>query len=476
MKEQLIGHQQERKLLREYIATERSEFIAVYGRRRVGKTFLIRQVLGNDICFSLTGMENATTSQQLANFNTQLMQVSPDSQTSATWLDAFHNLTLYLEHHRADKKIVFLDELSWLETQKSGFLNALEYFWNSWASARTDIKLIVCGSAAAWMLDNVINNYGGLHNRVTHQMLIEPFHLMECKEYFDVYGFGYGEQEIAECYMAFGGIPYYLSLMRTDESVSQNIDRLLFSPTGELRNEKRNILRSLFRKAEDYEAIIDTLSEKTKGLTRTEILQQTKLNNNARFTKMLEELEMCGFIRHYESYDKLRRQVTYQLIDPFVHFAYKVVSQNQFHDEHFWTHSMASPLFNSWSGLAFEMLCLNHIPQLKHALGISGMQTNIYTWHTPRNAERGAQIDLVIDRADPCVNICEMKFSRGEYEITKQERERLEYRIEAFMQYAEKRKSLRLTMITTNGIKRNTNSYIVQNEITLHQLFEPITI
>ncbi len=472
MKDLLIGHEREQQLLREYIASERSEFIAVYGRRRVGKTFLIRQTLGDKLCFSIAGMENANKQQQLANFNMTLRQYYPQARSCNTWLEAFYELRYYIESLNISQKVIFLDELPWFEAQKSGFVSALENFWNAWASARSDIKLIVCGSAASWMLDNIINNHGGLYNRVTHQMMIEPFNLHECKEYFTAYGFGYSEREIAECYMAFGGIPYNFSLMRTDESVAQNIDRLIFSPTGELRNEKANLFRSLFRHSEDYVTIIDALSAKNKGLNRNELIEITKLNNNARLTKKLDELEQCRFIRRYDSYDKRQRQTLYQLIDPFVYFINKIVSQNHNQDSEFWSHIQNTPLFNTWSGLAFEMLCLNHVPQIKQALGISGIQSSVYSWRTPAAADDGAQIDLVIDRADRCVNVCEMKFCREEYEMTEPESRRIEHRLLQFQRYAEQRKSLRLTMITSYGIKRNTYSSIVQNEVTLADLFK----
>ncbi len=472
MKELLIGHEREQQLLREYISTERSEFIAVYGRRRVGKTFLIRQTIGDEFCFSIAGMENASKQQQLANFNMTLQQYYPQAKSCNSWLEAFYELRHYLDSLNIYQKVIFFDELPWFEAQKSGFVSALENFWNSWASARTDIKLIVCGSAASWMIDNIINNHGGLYNRVTHQMMIEPFSLHDCKEYFSAYGFSYNEREIAECYMVFGGIPYHFSLMRTDESVAQNIDRLIFSPTGELRNEKINLFRSLFRHSEDYIAIIDALSEKNKGLNRNELIEVTKLNNNARLTKKLEELEQCRFIRKYESYDKRQRQTLYQLIDPFVHFFNKIATQNQHQAPEFWSHTQNTPLFNTWSGLAFEMLCLNHVPQIKQALGISGIQSSVYSWRSPKDVSEKVQIDLLINRADRCVNLCEMKYCYKEYEMTQQERERIDDHLHAFMQYAEPRKSIRVTMITSFGVKRNSNSYIVQNEVILADLFK----
>ena len=471
MNEVLFGREKECRLIKEYLNSGRSEFVAVYGRRRVGKTFLLRQVLGDAVCFYFTGMANISNAEQLQNFNLTLRQYAPDATMSGEWQEAFLQLQRYLENCNRPQKVIFFDELPWMDAQRSNFIPAFEHFWNAWASARTDVKLFVCGSAASWMLDNVINSHGGLHNRITHQMLLEPFSLAECGDYFSKSRFAYSDREIAEFYMVFGGIPYYMSLMDRRQSVVQNIDRLVFAPSGELHNEKDNLFRSLFRHSDDYVAIVDALSAKSCGMTRAEILEATGLNNNALFGKRLEELEKCHFIRRYDDYSRRQRQTVFQLIDPLCHFWHKVVEQNRYQSSDFWSQSVNSPLFNAWCGLAFEILCLNHLPQIRSALGISGIQTRVFSWRTPVTAEKGAQIDLVIDRADRCVNLCEMKFTRGEYEITKQERERLENRMECFMRYAETRKSLRLTLITSAGVRHNSHSAIVQNEVTLADLF-----
>lgn len=472
MKELLIGRHKEQQDLLDYIQTDRSEFIAVYGRRRIGKTFLVRQTIGDNACLQVTGMENISTAEQLSNFYFSLRKVYPQATKSSNWLEAFDQLETYLEGCQCGKKILFFDELPWLDTAKSDFISAIEHFWNNWASARTDIKLICCGSAASWMLDNLINNHGGLHNRVTHQMLMEPFCLSECKEYFDSYGFGYNEKEIAESYMVFGGVPYYMSLMKKQESVSQNIDRLIFSSNGELRYEKDNLFRSLFKHSEDYVSIIEALSSKGKGLTRNELLEVTKLHNNSRFTKILQELVNCRFIRQYNCLGDSKRLAHYQLIDPFVHFCNRVQSKCNYDDEQYWSHSINTPLYHSWSGFAFEILCLNHVREIKNALNIGGVQTAVYSWRTPAGAENGAQIDLLIDRADHCVNLCEMKFSRSEYEMTKTEREKIENRVDAFISHSKSRSSVRITLITSFGLKQNSHSSIVQNVLSLTDLFK----
>lgn len=469
----LIGREQECQLLEEYLQSDRSEFIAIYGRRRVGKTFLIRQVVGEKACFSLTGMENAGMQDQLANFYFTLRKVFPSITHPTSWLEAFDALETYLEQLPKGIKIIIIDELPWIDTVRSRFVSALELFWNGWASARDDIKLIVCGSSTSWMIDNIINSRGGLHNRKTHQIYVAPFTLNESQRYFEAYGFGYRQKEIAECYMVMGGVAYYYSLMRTEESVAQNIDRLCFATNGELKDEFDNLYRSLFKKAGDHIAIVTSLAKKAKGLTRKHIIEMTRLNNNQKFTKTMEELEKCGFIRSYVPFGKTKRDVIFQLTDAFTLFHFRFAIENQYHDESFWTNSLNSPRYRAWSGYAFEILCLNHFAQIKQALGISGIQSMACSWMAKADETHGgAQIDLLIDRADQTVNICEMKFARSEYEITKADDEDFNHKMEVFMQQTDTKKSLMLTLITTFGVAKNKYSGIVQRQITLADLFK----
>lgn len=472
-KEKMIGREQETKLLKEYLNSNRSEFIAIYGRRRVGKTFFIRQIVGDKACFALTGMENANMKDQLTNFFFTLRRVFPEATQPKSWIEAFDELETYLEHRPKGKKIIVIDELPWLDTVRSKFISALELFWNAWASARNDIKLIVCGSATSWMIDKIINNRGGLHNRRTHQIYIAPFTLNESQRYFKAYGFGYRQKEIAECQMVMGGVAYYYSLMRPEESVAQNIDRLFFADNGELQNEFNNLYRSLFKKAGDHIAIVTAMATKAKGLTRKELLEVTKLNNNKKFTKTMEELEKCGFIRTYIPFGKTKRDTLFQLTDAFTLFHFHFTNANKYHDEFFWTHSLNSPRYRAWSGYAFEILCLNHITQIKKALGISGIQSRACCWvGKNNNKNKGAQIDLVIDRADQTVNICEMKFSRSAYEITKSDDANFENKLNTFLEQTQTTKSLMMTMITSFGIKPNKYIGNIQNQVIMENLFD----
>lgn len=470
---EMIGREREKALLKEYLDSGKSEFIAVYGRRRVGKTFFVRQVIGDSACFVLTGMENAGLQDQLANFFFTLRKVFPAAKHPKSWIEAFDDLETYLEGLPEGEKIVFIDELPWLDTVRSRFVGALEHFWNDWASARNDIKLMVCGSATSWMIDNIINNRGGLHNRKTHQIYIAPFTLHESEQYFRTYGFGYRQKEIAECQMVMGGVAYYYSLMRPQESVAQNIDRLFFAENGELTQEFENLYQSLFKQAGDHISIVTELATKAKGLTRKQILEHTRLNNNEKFTKTLEELEKCGFIRQYIPFGQTKRDVLYQLTDAFTLFHFHFAKENRYQDEAFWTNSLNSARYRAWSGYAFEMLCLNHIRQIKQALGIAGVQSRVCSWISkPETGYKGAQIDLLIDRADQTVNVCEMKFAQSEYEITKSDEASFENKIETFLRQTRTGKSLMFTLITSFGVKPNPYSGRVQRQVTLTDLFQ----
>lgn len=471
MKSEIIGRIKEQKDLKEYMASKSSEFIAIYGRRRVGKTFLVREMLGDNFAFYVTGMDNVSMQDQLLNFNLALRRSSgKEWPTVSNWLLAFDQLISYLEGLPRGNKIIFMDELPWMDTHKSGFVSALEHFWNAWASARKDIKLIVCGSATSWMIDKLINNRGGLHNRLTHRMLIEPFTLQECELYFRSKGIAYSRHEIAECYMIMGGIPFYLSQMKKGMSVAQNIDRLFFEEGAALGNEFDNLYRALFKYSEKYISIVEALVMKGKGLSRMELIKHSGLSNNGGLTTMLKELEACGFIRRYEPFGKIKKDALYQLVDFYTLFYFKFIQKNRYKDEHFWTTSLESPVHRAWSGYAFEMLCLCHIRQIKKALGISGVQSLVSSWRT-ESSEEGAQIDLVIDRKDQTVNLCEMKYSIAEFVIDKKYDAVLRNKLAAFLTETKTRKSIQLTFVTTYGVKNNAYSSRVQNEVLLEDLF-----
>ena len=469
----IIGRKEEQQILRSAVQSENSEFVAVYGRRRVGKTYLIRETFGYKFTFQHTGLAKGNTKEQLFSFAISLRDAGyDDCPIPKSWLEAFSLLSTYLKNSTDEKKIVFLDELPWMDTPRSNFISAFEHFWNGWASARKDIVLIICGSATSWIINKVINDHGGLHNRVTKQIALQPFTLKECEMFAQSKGLEMSRYQLAECYMVFGGIPYYWSLLEKGLSLAQNIDKIIFAKNGKLSNEFNQLYASLFKSPEQYIDIVTALGKKKVGMTREEIIAATDKYSNGALSKVLDELEYCGFIRKYNGFDKKSKQAIYQLIDNYTLFYFKFIQQNENNDEHFWSASIDSAMHRAWSGLAFERLCMAHTQQIKAALGIAGVLSNVYSWRKGADEmSDGAQIDLLIDRKDQVINLCEMKYSLSEYVIDAEYEQKLRNKKSAFIDTTNTRKAVHLTMVTTFGIKVNAHSGIVQNEITLEDLF-----
>ena len=471
----LVGREQEQRELLTLLEKDESQFCAVYGRRRVGKTYLVRETFANRFAFQHTGLSNASKNDQLREFRESLRTAGMrTAKIPASWYEAFTMLQQHLESLPKGKKVVFIDELSWMDTPKSNFVSALEHFWNGWATARKekDIVLIVCGSATSWITSKIINSHGGLHNRLTRQIYLQPFTLHECREYARGQRLDMSDRDVMEAYMVLGGVPYYWSFMRRGESLAQNIDRLFFAPAAPLANEYKALYASIFRNPEPHIKIIEKLASNKSGLTRKKLLASTGLNDNAIFNRAVEELQQCGFVRRYEAFGKRERDVVYQLMDSFTLFYFHFMLKNRRHDKRYWSHSVDTSRHDSWAGQAFERVCLWHLPQLLRALGISGVVTSAHSWWTEATDDHdGAQIDLLIDRNDGIVNLCEMKYVETEYAINKSEDAKLRRRKAIFKQVTKTRKSVHITMVTTYGLKHNAYSSDVQSEVTMKDLF-----
>ncbi|MDR0415351.1 MAG: ATP-binding protein [Prevotellaceae bacterium] len=471
----IVGRENEQETLRQQVESDKPEFVAVYGRRRVGKTFLIKEFFSNSFTFYHTGVANVGTQEQLANFNTSLNEYGKIRYPLAdSWFEAFRHLAHLLQNSsRKDKKVVFLDELPWMDTPRSRFISALEHFWNAWASSRPDILLIVCGSATSWMINKLIKNHGGLHNRVTRQMFIEPFTLGECEEFYAHKKITMNRRQIVESYMMLGGIPYYLSLMDRSLSLTQNIDTLCFTTSGALWEEFSNLYASLFRYSEHHVKVVEVLGKKAMGLTRAEIITGAKLPDGGTLSKTLEELEQCGFIRKYRAFDKRSKHTLYQLVDFYTLFYLNFIRQHRNSGKDFWTSIGGQAKHAVWRGYAFEMVCLSHVRQIKHKLGISGVHTNVASWRS-NGSTPGAQVDLLIERNDQVVNLCEIKYATTEFTIDRKYDEMLRNKQEAFVRETKTRKTIHLTMITTYGIKRNEYSGLVHSEVKMDDLFRKV--
>lgn len=467
MEEQLIGRYAEQETLKECLESGKAEFIAITGRRRVGKTYLVKKFFNENFDFYITGVFNGTKEEQLEVFNRAINAHSGIFfPRVSNWFDAFEQLRGYLSNLKKKRIVVFIDELPWLDTARSRFLQAFELFWNSWASSCSRLKLVVCGSATTWMVGRLFGHRGGLHNRTTRRIHLRPFTLAEVEAYLLMRGIEMSRYQIVETYMILGGIPYYLSLLRRGLSLPQNIDRLFFTQGGELQDEYHILMHSLFNESEVYQRIIEFMATKIKGFTRREIIEGIGNKDSGFLTEVLRNLEMCDFIRRYYPFEKKERDMVYQLTDLFTLFHLRYVKHAGNRDEHLWSNLSPSPAHNAWCGYAFEQVCLHHVPQIKETLGIAGVQSNVCSW-----VGDGAQIDLLIDRADQVVNVCEMKYARQEFEITKAYAEQLRQKMMVLRQTTRTRKALHLTMVTTYGVKRNIHSSEVQREVTMNDLF-----
>ena len=485
--DKLIGRNEEQDTLAQIVKSTESEFVVVYGRRRVGKTFLVNNYFEDNFTFKLTGLAKKSKSEQLSNFTAALKRYGEGEKYNKprTWYEAFDKLRILLEKKKVTKpsgtrkkdscngkKVIFIDELPWMDSRGSNLISALEHFWNDWACTQNDIVLIVCGSATSWITKKILKNKGGLHNRVTQKIYLRPFTLGECKEYIASRGLKMADKEVAECYMIMGGIPFYLKNLRTGASLSQNVDEMFFADKGRLADEFEALYASLFDKSENYIKVVEALSKKNKGLTREEILQATKLNNNGHFSKILDDLVNCDFIRRYRGYGNNAKMSIYQLTDPFTLFYYKYIKKNAPNNKAFWQYQIGTRQHDTWAGLAFEQLCLNHHIQIEKALGISGTATKVYSWNTPADATEKAQIDLVIKRADKVVNICEMKFYNGIYTMKKKDSDDIERRARIFREQEKIKMAVHPVLVTTYGVTDNQYSHVFQNIITLEELFK----
>ena len=472
----IIGREKEQSLLEDCLRSRRPEFLAVYGRWRVGKTYLIKEYFNNHFTFYATGVPNEKTSRQLRFFHQSLLAYGHDEKKAPKdWLEAFSRLRMLLENPDArkdpvsGKKIVFLDELPWMDTARSDFRSALEYFWNTWGSSQEDLFFIVCGSATSWMIKHILANRGGLYNRVTRIMYLQPFSLKECEEFFQFNGIALSRTQIMECYMIFGGIPFYLNSYTRRYSLAQNIDSLYYDEKGSLHCEYERLFSSLFKKPSKHLSVLEALAEKRTGMNRKEIAAATEIaDGGATLTSVLSELEQCGFIRKYKDFTKASYGSLYQVIDPFLLFCLYTRKNKEIMS---WSAFTGSPGYHAWCGLAFELVCLLHLQQIKKTLGISGVDTSAYSWRS-KSLRPDAQVNLLIDRRDQVINLCEMKYTQSAFRMDAAYEKTLLDKKKALVEESHTRKFIHLTIVSANGFVRNEYAGMIQNVITGDDLFQ----
>lgn len=471
--DKLIGRHKEQAVLQACVESGRSELVVIYGRRRIGKTFLVRRFFNDTYAFAFVGKHEMSRELQLAEFAKALQRYSGSAFTPGLkdWTAAFDALQQLLESTRKKgKKVVFLDEMPWMDTPKSDFVMALENFWNGWANMRDDILLVACGSATSWIVDKLLHNQGGLFNRITQKIYLRPFKLKEVEEYLEDRRFNWNRYQTAQCYMILGGVPFYLSLLNPKLSLLSNIDELFFSSGhAMLRTENNELYATLFKRPENYLTVIRLLTERKEGFTRKEISDATKMGG-ASLTKVLSDLEQCDFVMPYARFGNNKNNTIYRIKDLYTLFYYKYVNGADTKDAQRWTHLYSTPQVMSWQGFSFELLCLLHLEEIKQALGINRILNDASSWRS-KGANPNTQIDLVIKRGDLNINLCEMKFSTGMYAIDKAYEQKLRERMSIFKAETQTRCSTRITLITTYGLLKNKYSAIANDEVTLDDLF-----
>lgn len=477
----IIGREKEIRELNKLYDSSLPQFVAVYGRRRVGKTFLIDQTFKNRITFRHAGLSPVDYQQknlmkdQLKSFYYSLIsQGMKKSKCPTSWLEAFFMLETHLQSiDNGERQVVFLDELPWLDTPRSGFVTALESFWNGWGCHRDNFMLVVCGSATSWIVDNLINNHGGLYGRLTSEIKLSPFTLKECEQYYQNKQIKLSRYDIVQSYMALGGFPYYLSYFDSGRSLAQNIDNLFFVKNAKLHDEFDRLFASVFSRPEEIKKIVKLLSKRHSGYMLEEIAQKTGISIGGSLSNMLKALIASDFVLRYVPFGCSKREVHYKLVDPFCIFYLRYVPENSSYVTSFWQQNQSSQSIVSWRGFAFEEVCLLHIDQIKKALGIMGVSTQQSSWALRGNdEEEGMQIDLIIQRADHIVNLCEMKFYGEDFTVDKSYYKKIDHREKVLTERLSRKETVHPVLITTYGITYNEYSGIFQNVITIDQLFE----
>lgn len=478
----IIGRKEEQQILEELYQRNVPNLVAVYGRRRVGKTYLVASVFGSRIPFRHTGIQpidnckkayKSETKRQLEAFFISLQSYGwEETNLPKNWLEAFAMLERLLEKKKAERKsVLFFDEIQWMDTSHSDFISAFGYFYNQWASVH-NVLVVICGSSTSWIQNKLINSHGGLYDRVTREIALKPFTLKECEEYVSQFGIEMSRYTLSCCYMTFGGIPFYWNYLTKNKSLVQNIDMLFFQQNGPLRSEFSRLFRSLFDHSDSVESIIRALFCKSRGLTRSEISAQTGIKKNGDLTSMLNSLIAGDFIVKYVSFGQNKKEPLYKLTDPFCLFYLNFVDKESSFGEGTWLKISDSPKVRTWQGLAFENVCFHHIPQIKDALGIRNLETSQSLWSKKGNDEDpGTQIDLILYRKDMICNMCEIKFLEDEFTIDKDYHLILTRRKNLLKEVLPKRFSVQNVLISSYGLKKNSYQNDFAYVLTLDDLF-----
>lgn len=473
----MAGRKTQEDLMNGFLTRKKSIFLAVTGRRRVGKTYIIDEVYREHFCLRITGIQDADMQTQINNFTQKIAEYSglPIVTPPNNWQEVFTLLKAYLTTLSKNKKhVIFIDELPWIATRRSGFIQLLAHLWNDYLSKEKHFILVVCGSATSWIAKKIVNDKGGFHNRLDQTIKLKPFTLQETKAFLESKKIKLTDQAIAELYMVIGGIPYYLEQVKKGESVNQIVARLCFSENGILRNEYDNLYKALFEYSENHEAIVATLATSQSGLTRKQIIAKSKVKEGGPYTRAMDDLLVSGFVEEVVPYGRNKRGALYRLMDEYSVFYHKFIAKNKKKGKDIWATLHQSQQYKIWTGYAFENLCQRHIVEMKKALGISGVYTEHYSFNSTTDENvMGYQIDLIIDRKDACINLCECKFYNGEFALTKEYASKLRNRKQTFIESTKTKKTVFNTLITNYGAVKNEHYLdVIDVELTVSDLMK----
>lgn len=483
--EGLVGREREISLLQGLLKSKKAELLAVYGRRRVGKTFLISSFFSNKgTYFEMTGIKGGTKKQQIKAFVSRLKLAFTNIKIESKptdWLEAFMLLEQAIKETKKPGKIIlFFDEFPWMDTHKSDLLKSFEFLWNSGLSKNPKIIAIICGSSVSWMIRKIIQNKSGLYGRLTSQIRLRPFTLKEIEEYFIANHIYLDRKQIVEVSMALGGIPKYLSYVEPGNSSAQIIQKLCFTPGAPLTTEFEQLYESLFDDYQFHVEIIELLASSQIGLTISQISEKAKKGKGGSLSRALKELIASNFVQFVPYYGRKSREGRYRVVDEYSYFYLNWIRDAMYNydesiSQNFWMQQQASSKFRSWAGYMFESICFKHIRQIVKALELSVVAEKTFYWsYFPKKGieDQGAQIDLIIDRADHCMNLCEIKFWKSEYILTDLETKKLNEKREIFREQVKTKKSLFNILITPYGARINKH-YLsaVENQLTLDALF-----
>lgn len=478
----IVSREPEKIILNSMLKSGRPEFLAIYGRRRVGKTFLINEYFKKKKCayFKITGQQKGAYKTQLKHFADSvqnLLELEFEIKPPDNWDDAFRDLTKHIKKIR-EPVILFFDELPWLVTSRSGLLPAMFYQWNTEWVYMNNVKLVVCGSATSWMLKNIVHGKGGKHSRLTQRINLQPFSLSESKQFLRHKRIKLDDYQLTTLYMALGGIPKYLELVNPGESATQAIDRICFE--GLLLDEFDDLFDSLFKQPEYYEAVIRYLAEHPSGVSYNELAKAVKQSSGGVFTGRLYELAQTSFIQEFTPYG-MKTKPYYRISDEYSFFYLTWIYGKKTAIQHvtrYWSKQSKTQAAISWKGNTFEIVCLKHITEIIKILDLGDYVTWVGGWryvpsasNNTSNNEKGAQIDLLIERSDNAITLCEIKFYSDQFSISKDYAKKLKDKIQVFRERTKTKKQIFLCLITSHGMKPNKYSNdLVDAHVMLSQI------